>query len=83
MIRRRGRLEGDLLWFDDKAYDLSRYAEVVLIGVGKASLIMGHAVESLLGRHLTRGVLVTNRRAPLPGRDVAEALAGEKRRQAL
>ena len=66
MIRQRGRLEGGLLWFDDKAYDLSRYAEVVLIGIGKASLVMGHAVESLLGGRLTRGLLVTNRRAPLP-----------------
>ena len=65
MIRQRVRLDGDLLWFDEKVYDLSRFAEVMLIGIGKASLQMGHAVEALLGARLTRGLLVTNRRESL------------------
>jgi glycerate 2-kinase len=64
-IHRRVRLEGERLWLDEQSYDLSRYAEVILIGIGKASLPMGHAIESILGSHLTRGLLVTNRRAPL------------------
>lgn len=65
MIRQRVRLDGDLLMFDEKVYDLSRFAEVILIGIGKASLQMGHAVESILGARLTRGLLVTNRRESL------------------
>ncbi|MEN3333827.1 MAG: glycerate 2-kinase [Blastocatellia bacterium] len=65
MIRRRVRLDGDLLWFDEKLYDLSRFTEVILLGIGKASLQMGYAIESLLGTRLTRGLLVTNRREPL------------------
>lgn len=65
MIRQRVRLDGDLLFFDEKVYDLSHFAEVILIGIGKASLQMGHAVEALLGTRLTRGLLVTNRRESL------------------
>jgi glycerate 2-kinase len=65
IIRQRIRLDGDLLLIDEEVYDLSRFAEVILIGIGKASLQMGHAVEALLGARLTRGLLVTNRRESL------------------
>lgn len=65
IIRRRVRLDGNLLSFDEKVYDLSRIDEVILIGIGKASLRMGYAMESILGERLTRGLLVTNRREPL------------------
>lgn len=41
---------------------LDRYREVVLIGMGKASMKMGFAIESLLGDRVTRGILVTNHR---------------------
>jgi glycerate 2-kinase len=64
-IRRRVRLDGEWLWFDERAIDLGHFSEVILIGLGKASLQMGEAIESLLGNRLTRGLLVTNRRAPL------------------
>jgi glycerate 2-kinase len=65
IIRRRVRRDGDLLAFDDEVYDLSRFAEIILIGIGKASLRMGQAVEAILGERLTLGLLVTNRREPL------------------
>jgi glycerate 2-kinase len=41
---------------------LDRYNEVVLIGMGKASMKMGAAIEALLGDRITRGILVTNHR---------------------
>jgi glycerate 2-kinase len=66
IIGRRVRRDGEMLLVDDKSYDLSRFAEVILIGIGKASLQMGYAIESLLGAKLTKGLLVTNRREPLP-----------------
>lgn len=66
VIGRRVRRDGDLLLVDEQSYDLSRFAEVILIGIGKASLQMGYAIELLLGAKLTRGLLVTNRREPLP-----------------
>ncbi|HJQ26627.1 MAG TPA: DUF4147 domain-containing protein [Blastocatellia bacterium] len=65
VIRRRVRRDGERLWVDEKVYDLSRFDEVILIGIGKASLQMGQAIESLLGERLSRGLLVSNRRAPL------------------
>src|SRR5207237_9848473 len=66
LIRRRVKRAGSLLWVDDKRYDLTRFTEVVLIGIGKASLPMGYAMETILGAELTRGLLVSNRRDPLP-----------------
>src|SRR5689334_8029140 len=66
LIRRRVRRDGALLWVDDRCYDLSNFAEVILIGIGKASLPMGYAIEALIGEELTRGLLVTNRRDALP-----------------
>ena len=53
LIRQRVRLDGDLLLIDEKVYDLSRFADVVLIGIGKASLQMGRALESILGSRLS------------------------------
>jgi glycerate-2-kinase len=41
---------------------LDRFREIVLIGMGKASMKMGQAVESLLNDRIARGVLVTNHR---------------------
>lgn len=65
LIRQRVRLDHGILSFDEKAYDLSRFGEVILIGIGKASLRMGQALEAILGPRLTRGLLVTSRREPL------------------
>src|SRR2546421_10181280 len=64
-IYHRVRVEKDILFLDEKGYDLSRFSDVILIGVGKASLQMGYALESLLGSRLSLGLLVTNRREPM------------------
>jgi glycerate-2-kinase len=66
LISQRVRRDGSLLWVDDNSYDLGSFAEVILIGIGKASLPMGYALETLLGADLTRGLLVSNRRDRLP-----------------
>jgi glycerate-2-kinase len=66
LIHRRIRRDGPLLWVDDRRYDFGRFTEVVLIGIGKASLPMGYAMETLLGAELTQGLLVSNRRDSLP-----------------
>jgi len=64
VIRRAMRVEGTHLHIIDEQIALYDFAEVVLIGIGKASLQMGDAVESILGNRVTRGVLVTNRHSP-------------------
>lgn len=65
LISQRVSVDKNHLLIDDKSYDLSQFGELILIGIGKASLQMGQALENILGSRLTRGLLVTNRREPL------------------
>ncbi|MGA9774175.1 MAG: DUF4147 domain-containing protein [Blastocatellia bacterium] len=62
LIKERFVVDGDTLIVDKEAIRLSDYAEVILIGFGKAGATMGAVVEEKLGNWITRGVLVTNRR---------------------
>jgi len=62
------RVEGNSLKIGNEQVSFDAYAEVVLIGMGKASLKMAAAVENLLGDRIKRGVLVTNRRLRVPVR---------------
>ena len=54
------RIEAGTLDVAGELISLDRYREVVLIGMGKASMKMGAAIESLLRDRVTRGILVTN-----------------------
>ena len=62
-IKQKVRLEGETLVVGGAKIALDAYDEVVLIGIGKASLKMGAAVEALLGERIKRGVLITDRRS--------------------
>jgi glycerate 2-kinase len=62
-IDQKVRLDGDHLLVDGKLIDLRSYREVVLIALGKASESLGAAIEAVLGDRLSRGILVTNRKA--------------------
>lgn|SRR5262245_18179688 len=53
------RVEGDTLFAGESVIDLTRYDEIVAIGLGKASIKMGLALVDVLGERVTRGVLVT------------------------
>jgi glycerate 2-kinase len=44
----------------DLRVPLRDYKEIIVIGIGKASLKMGRAIERLLGERVTRGLLVSN-----------------------
>jgi glycerate 2-kinase len=63
LIRKKLVLEGNRLLVDGKLLDLNDYREVVLIGLGKASVSMGAPLEAILGDRLNRGILVTNRKS--------------------
>src|SRR6266849_6388807 len=89
VIKQKLRLDGGMLVFGGEQIALDPYDEVVLIGMGKASLKMGAAVETLFGERIKRGILVTDRRShirvrsevvvaghPLP--DENSLIAGEK-----
>jgi len=59
LFEQRIRLEGDTLVFDDgQRVDLRPYSRIYVVGIGKASLKMGRAIEHLLGHRLTKGILV-------------------------
>ncbi len=62
LIKERFVVEGDTLFIDEAPVRLLDYAEVILIGFGKASASMGVVVEERLKDWITRGLLVTNRR---------------------
>lgn len=63
VLRRKIKVADDILVFGEEQLNLSSFGEVVLIGFGKASVSMGAAVEKILGNHIKRGILVTNRRS--------------------
>lgn len=88
-VKEKLRIDDGMLSIGGEAIALDRYREIVLIGMGKASMTMGSAVEALLGERLRRGILVTNHRFdidvrsevivaghPLP--DAASLRAGEE-----
>jgi glycerate-2-kinase len=62
------RIEDGILTVGDAALEIDAFRMIVVIGIGKASLKMGAAVESLLGNRFSEGVLVTNRRDDTPVR---------------
>jgi len=62
VINQRVRLDREILSFGNDQIPLDGFSEVVLIGIGKASLKMGAAVEDILGLRVKRGILVTDRR---------------------
>lgn len=59
-IKEKLRIDADTLHVGGERIALDHYREVVLIGMGKASMKMGAAVEALLGDRIKRGILVTN-----------------------
>src|SRR5690349_2133012 len=61
-VQEKVQIQDGTLSIGGERIPLDRYREIVLIGMGKACLKMGAAVETILGDRITRGVLVTNHR---------------------
>ena len=51
------RIDGDRFFIGDRLYDLSRFNNVFVIGAGKASAPMAAALEDLIGKRITDGIL--------------------------
>jgi glycerate-2-kinase len=58
----RIRVRGDILMAGDSRIDLSRYKEVVAVGLGKASVKMAQALVAALSGRVSKGVVVTGER---------------------
>ena len=56
-IRRHVSLSDDTLRIGQRTYDLRRYRHIYVVGGGKASGSMAQAVEEILGRRVTAGLV--------------------------
>ncbi len=74
-VRRFARRKGSLLSIGGRTFDLDAVEHVWALGAGKAAAPMGRAVERILGRYLTGGILVTKygHGMPLKRLEVVEA----------
>ncbi|MBN1382589.1 MAG: glycerate kinase [Deltaproteobacteria bacterium] len=63
LIATRVKKNGRTLTIDNRgtviSEDLSRYRQVIILGIGKASARMAAAMEDVLGEKLTRGFVIT------------------------
>ena len=60
VVRSHFHLINNKLVIGEEVCDLARFSRVIVIGIGKASVGMARAVESILGERLTAGMVVTN-----------------------
>ena len=51
------RLEGDCLIAGNKTYQLAHYKRIFVVGAGKATAAMARAIEQLLGKRITSGLI--------------------------
>ncbi len=58
-VRRVVRLEGEVLCVGDREVDLSDFPKIMVLGMGKASVAMGKAVEGILGDRISEGWINT------------------------
>ncbi len=74
-VRRFVKCRGPRLTVGDRAFDLDAAGRVWVLGAGKAAASMGRAVESILGKRLSGGLLVTKygHGMPLKRIEVVEA----------
>ena len=56
-VKKYCRLEGDNLFAGSKIYDLLMFKNLFVIGAGKASAPMASAIEDILGKRITSGIV--------------------------
>ncbi len=56
-VKRYCRLVGDRFYIGNIDFDLSKFKNLFVIGAGKAAAPMAKALETLLGKRITRGVI--------------------------
>ena len=56
-VKKYCRLEGDNFFIGSKIYDLSMFKNLFVIGAGKASAPMASAIEDILGKRITSGIV--------------------------
>jgi glycerate-2-kinase/DNA-binding GntR family transcriptional regulator len=59
--RSKVRRKGSVLTVDGEDYQLSSYRRIVVLGAGKASLLIAEALEDILGDYLSDGLIVVKK----------------------
>ncbi|MEP7270316.1 MAG: DUF4147 domain-containing protein [Acidobacteriota bacterium] len=54
------RMTGNSLQINENVIDLANVSRIVVVGVGKASLALGRALEQILGERFDEGLIATN-----------------------
>jgi len=75
-VHARVRRHGSQLEVDDRRYDLRRFRHVHVIGAGKGAAPMAQAMESILGDHLTSGIISVKYGYTAPTDRIAVVQAG-------
>lgn len=75
-VTRTVRRDGDDLIIGRRRYRLSNYERLVVVGAGKAAATMARAIEPILGRHFTEGLVITKYGHRLATKRIAVAEAG-------
>lgn len=75
-VQRSLMVEEGSLWVDGRAYRLSDYAQIWVLGAGKAGAPMAQAVEAALGERVSGGLVVVKRDHGGPTQRVRLAEAG-------
>ncbi|MGE5187540.1 MAG: DUF4147 domain-containing protein, partial [Betaproteobacteria bacterium] len=57
MVRRSVKVENGFLTVENRTIDLNKFKHVYVLGGGKASGAMAKAIEEILGKHLTAGIV--------------------------
>ena len=75
-IRQWVRIHGDILCVGDCSYDLAKLNDIYVIGAGKATAKMARAVEELLDKRITGGLVIVKAGHAVPLQQVAIVEAG-------
>ena len=60
LMRDKIKYNDGMLFINDEVFDLNKYNKVYVIGFGKVSAAMALEIESILGRRISYGLVITN-----------------------
>ncbi len=64
VMRSQVRLQGNILFIQDRHFDLNQYNRVLVLGFGKASAKAAVSLERILGEKITAGIVISIKQAP-------------------
>jgi len=75
-IKRHFQLKSERLWGDGFSYDSESIQRISVIGAGKASARMASALEEILGKKISSGIVITKKGYQIPLKRIELAEAG-------